>query len=168
MLGDPRSGAKRAKLNINWRSAGKRDLEPIDVLVNPWGPEAPRMVEALGGGEDRHYRGVRFQLNAAGILWFADAKLATHGDEAHGVLLPEKGSNKDDFWLRAVGVALVSGTIRFPTWELDAWSDLALMGGRTRSSAQRLLEQFAPWRDAVRGTILDPDLTTGPVPRRSA
>jgi hypothetical protein len=147
MIKQPSGGGFR-KLDVSWRQA----KEPIEVLCNPWGPQAPRMIEDLTKGRTGH-RGVRFQLNALGFVWFADAHVAMHGDESRGRLLPERFDGKETTDQLFNAPTLVYGYITFPEWKLEAndpMIDLAYL-----HAAYDMLPLFKRWRQAVGPTILN-------------
>ena len=142
------SGGYFRKLDVSWRGA----KDPIEVLCNPWGPQAPRMIEDLTKGRIG-YRAVRFQLNALGFLWFADAHVAMHGDESRGRLLPEKFDGEREAEQLFNAPTLIYGSITFPEWKLEASDPMINLA--YLHAAYDMLPLFKHWRQAVGHTSLN-------------
>lgn len=144
-----------AKLNVSWRRG-----EPIDVLVNPNGPKD---IEAMIVDPSRGRPSVRFGLSPDGILWFADAYVACHGDESRG--WPIEQPNSPFVWLNKLtsGPSLASGSLVLgDQWKLEGlWTRLPIGVSfdfplnRRATLHRTFLELFDPWRRALTGTNLD-------------
>jgi hypothetical protein len=145
------SGGGYYKLDVSWRKA-----EPIDVLVNPWGPEAPKMIEALARTPDTRGRPgytVSFQLNALGMLWFAPGSVGMHGDEYRGRIIPTEHDKESVREGSLTAPTLVYGGIMFDP------GNVIRLDAKTFAinvySADALLACFTTWRRAWDRTSLD-------------